>query len=299
MTRLINIFFSLLFFLGSISLKAQELIEIPPIFEYPVAPEELETLEAKSDYLVAHFWDQLDTKSTKPLNQTALNDAFRVYLTPIRFVEEKKALQSINKLITGISGNPTLLIQFTKAAEENLYGPRAEIWADEIYLKFLDAAIKNKKISKVRKEKYQKRADLLRSTEIGKEAPSFSFETKDGKIENYFPMSTPTIIIFGDPEDMDWRLERLRMDSNTIVTQALDKGKLNVLFIDITENPDWEQSVSNYSGKWKVGKSTDMKDIYDIRIVPCVYFIDNEGNIAIKNRKLEHALPKVLEIAGW
>ena len=34
---------------------AQDIIEIQPLFEYPSAPEELATLEEKSDYLVEHF----------------------------------------------------------------------------------------------------------------------------------------------------------------------------------------------------------------------------------------------------
>lgn len=276
----------------------QEILQIDPIFEYPVAPEELESLTDKSDYLVKCFWDQLDTKSTATLNQIALNDAFRVYLTPLRYASEKAATESIDKLISRISGNPTLLVQFAKAVEENLYGPRAEIWSDELYLKFLDAAVKNKKVSKSRKEKYIKRANLLRTTAPGASAPSFWFEEPGGKNSQYYPMSTPTIIIFGDPQDTDWRLARLKMDSNSALTQAIDKGKLNVMFISLNEEEGWKNAVSNYSKKWAVGFSRDIFDIYDIRVEPAIYLIGTDGKIIYKNAPIDLTLNKALEIVG-
>lgn len=288
----------LLFILPWINLNSQ-VIEIDPLFEYPTAPEELLSLQDKSDYLVTHFWDQLDTKVNQPVNQIALNDAFKVYLTPMRFANQKNGMASIDKLISRINSNPTLLVQFVNAAGENLYGPRAEIWSDDIYLKFLDAAIKNKKISKNRKQRFQERADLLRSTNIGQEAPRFSFVNNEGDAESYFPMSTPTLIIFADPDDIDWRLYRLKMESNTTLNQAIDKGKLNIIFIDTANNEDWVNSVSNYSRKWKIGKSDDISRIYDIRLTPSAYVIDSEGKIALKNRTVEESLNKALELSGW
>lgn len=296
-----NLLISLLigtFLFNIIHLKAQQIVQIEPLFEYPVAPDDLETLTDRTNYLVTHFWEQLDTKNQQPVNQIALNDAFQTYLTYVRYSEEKVSLQSIDKLISSINNNPTLLVQFTKAAEENLYGPRAEIWADDIYLKFLDASLKNKKVSQTRKEKFQSRVDLIRRNIVGHDASPFDFINPENQTEKYFPMSTPTLIIFGDPEDMDWRLERLRMESNTALNQAIDKGKLNIIFIDVSDNPDWINSVSNYSSKWKVGNASGIKDIYDIRILPAIYLINSKGKIEMKNRPVELSVNKALEISG-
>lgn len=290
--------FVLIAFFANMASKAQNIIQIEPIFEYPAAPEELESLTDKSDYLVAHFWDQLDFKKTEPLNQIALNDAFRVYTTPLRFANAKNAIESIDKLVSKVSGNPTLLVQFTKAAEENFYGRNAEIWADDFYLKFLDAASKNKKISEKRRERYKDKAALLRSTAVGETAPTFNFEEPDGKISTYFPMSTPTIIIFGDPEDTDWRLARLKLDTHTPLNQAIDKGKLNIIYIALNPQENLKDTFSNYSSKWKVGKSEDINDKYDIRIVPSIYYIGSDGKIVMKNVPLNMIIEKALETAG-
>ena len=112
------------------NVAAQDVIEIQPLFEYPTAPEELNSLADKSDYLVEHFWDSMNFKNKTTVDQTALNHAFRVYTAPLRWANRDKALVSVNKLIESIQKNPALFIQFTKAAEENMYGPRAEVWVD-------------------------------------------------------------------------------------------------------------------------------------------------------------------------
>ena len=280
------------------NISAQEIIEIDPIFEYPVAPEEIESITEKSDYLVKHFWDQLDFKSTAPLNQIALNDAFRVYLTPVRFAPEKSALQSLETLLNNISGNPTLLVQFIKAAEENLYGPRAEIWSDEIYLKFLDAGIKNKKVSQTRKDKYRQRAALLRANATGNSPQSFQFEDASGKQETYIPMSTPTILVFGDPEDTDWRLSRLKLDTNTPFAQALEKGKINIIYISLNENEGWKDAVSTYPKYWITGICPGITDVYDIRVLPSLYLIGSDGKIIMKNAPLGQVVAKALELVN-
>lgn len=282
--------------LAFFTVNAQEVIEIEPLFEYPTAPQELPTLEEKSDYLVEHFWDQMDFKSKSTVDQNALNDAFRVFSVPLRWSAKDKAVAATDKLIQSISKNPVLLLQFTKAAEENIYGPRAEVWVDEVYLKFLTALVKNKKVPAARKKKYEDQLKVLSNTTIGSKAPEFSFENVNGDKANYFPMATSTIIIFGNPKDTDWRITRLRMESNAALTDAVAKGKVNILFIVPDKMDGWKNEVVNYSSKWTVGCGEDLKKIYDLRTMPSVYLISNEGNILLKNTPLETAISKVLEL---
>ncbi|MCH5223083.1 MAG: DUF5106 domain-containing protein [Muribaculaceae bacterium] len=278
--------------------NAQDVLQIEPLFEYPVAPEDIESLSERCDYVVTNFWEPFDFKNTQAVNQIALNHAFNVYLNALIYSSDKGFKDSLDKLIKKISGNPTLLVQFEKAAEESLYGPRAEWVADDIYMRFLDAAAKNKKISKTRREKYNTRANLIRTNTIGQTAPTFKFIDIQGKENTYFPMSTPTILIFGDPTNTDWRLARIRMDSNSRLTQAIDKGKLNIIYISLNQDEAWKNAVANYSKKWNVGVSDNIKEIYDLRLHPSIYLIGNDGNILLKNSTLDSAIDKALEIVG-
>ncbi|MCH5229724.1 MAG: DUF5106 domain-containing protein [Muribaculaceae bacterium] len=279
-------------------LFSQKYLEIQPLFEYPVAPEEMESLEERCSFLVKHFWDNFNFKQKTAVDQHALNDAFQVYVSALQYSVEKENEQSLNILIKQISGNPILLMQFTKAAEENLYGPRAEIWSDYIYLKFLDAVEKNKKLNISRKTKYIDQAKALRMSAVGNAAPSFEFIDKNGETKNYFSMSTPTLLIFGWPDDTDWRLSRLKMDSNFKLTELLEKGKLNVLYIIPEYKDNWQEEISNYNKKWTLGISPEIRKTYDIRINPSVYLIGADGKIVNKTISIGDAVEKALNLVN-
>ena len=103
----------------------------------------------------------MDFKNQGALNQAAVNDAVKVYSFPMQWADKVEVDKSLDKLLAQLQKNPTLLVQFTKAAEEALYGPRANMWIDEVYLKFLSTAMKNKKISKARKERYSRHIEQL------------------------------------------------------------------------------------------------------------------------------------------
>lgn len=283
-------------FLSMPFIRGQEAIQVEPLFEYPVAPEELTSLSEKCNYLVKNFWNDFDFKSKKPVDQYALNEAFMVYVTAFRYADYKEVMQSVDHLIKEISSHPIYLLQFGKAAEENLYGPRADFWSDEVYLKFLDAIIKNKKVSPQKKTRYQNQASALRESAIGQNAPSFWFENPHRASKQYFPMSTPTLIIFGDPDDTDWRIERVKMESNLQLDDAIKKGKVNVIFIVANPSDNWQELVSNYNSRWTVGISPEAPLHYDIRIVPSIFLVDANGKILNKALDPETAVTELLNL---
>lgn len=294
-TTVMSAFLAVASILGPARAAAQNIIEIDPLFEYPVAPEELVTMEDKSNYLVEHFWDAMDFKNKTALDQNALNHAFMVFSTPMRFAAREKSLQAVDKLIEKINKNPVLMLQFTKAAEESLYGPRAEVWIDEVYMRFLDAIDKNKKLAPERKKRYLNQMGPLSKSMTGMAAPTFSFKDKEGTNHEYFPMSTPTMIIFCDPTIADWRMWRMALETNLPLGNAVEKGKVNVLFIVPQEMEGWEKETATYPSSWKVGISPEIKKTYDIRLSPSVYVIDNNGKIADKNLNPSAAAVKLLD----
>ena len=273
-----------------------EQIVIEPLFTYPTAPDNLSTMEERCDYLVANFWNSFDFKNNNTVDQNALNDAFNVYAVSIGFANRKKTLNEIDKLISKFSKNPILTTQFLKAAEENLYGSRAVLFDDEIYIKFLDAFVKNKKIDSKRKTKYVNQLTALTNSRIGNKMHEFSFKNAVGKEILYFPMSTPTLLIFCDPDNSDWRLMRLKMETNSRLSDYLDKGLVNVIFIVNSDRFNWEILTSNYPKKWTVGANPEVADIIDTRFQPMFYVIGKNGNILYKNMDSEISVEQLLEV---
>lgn len=265
-------------------------IVIQPLFDYPTPPESIEGLQERCDWLAEHFWDSMNFKDKTTVDQNALNHAFGVYVSTMMYADAQKVNSAVDQLIQRISKNPALTLQFAKAAEENLYGPRAEYWIDPVYIKFIDNVINNKNIKKDRKSRYERISKILKNTLQGTVPPEFDYITPDGKPSHYHPNGVITVIEFGEPDCDDCRLSKLKMDTNVKFSSLVDKGKINVLFINPSPTAGWQEKMKDYPSKWYVGASESVSDLYDLRMKPAIYVIDREGKIAVKNINVETAM---------
>lgn len=272
----------------------ENIIYIEPLFEYPVAPEDIQNLDGKSDWLMDHFWDNFDFKKKSAVDQNALNDAFRVYALPMRWASKAKVEESTDKLLASVSKNPVLLLQFTKAAEENLYGPRADVLIDEIYLKYLNAITANKKIPESRRLRYGRQKTMLENTLVGSIPPVFTFESPVGNQEKFRP-GLLTVIEFGDPGCDDCRMAKLKMDTDVKFTDMVEKGLVNVMFIIPDPEEGWQTQLAGYPRTWHVGASDTISDQYDIRTTPTFYVVGTDGKIIVKTGSVEEAMSRALE----
>lgn len=278
-----------------------ELIEsgimyVDPLFEYPVAPEELSEFSDKCNWLVDNFWNPLDLKAKDAVDQAKLNHAFKVYATTCQYADRDKVTVAVDKLMKNLQKNPILLFQMTKAAEETIYGPRAEFWIDELYAKILSSALASKKFPNSKRTRYELQLKQLENSMVGRNPARFEFERANGEPAQYFPMATPTIIIFGDPDCDECRMGKLKMQSNVEFSKAVNDGKINVLFIIPDPEEGWQGQVADFPKNWSVGASDNVADIYDIREVPEVYVIDSEGIVANKHINVIKAMSTALSL---
>ncbi|MDE5848698.1 MAG: DUF5106 domain-containing protein, partial [Muribaculaceae bacterium] len=228
---------------------------LDPLFEYPIAPEELTAFNDKCNWLAENFWNPLDLKSKEAVDQAKLNHAFQVYASTVQYADKDKVTVSVDKLMKNLQKNPMLLFQITKAAEENIYGPRAEFWIDELYARILRAALANKKFPKTKRARYEQQLKQLDATMIGSTPAQFDFIRPNGDAAQYFAMATPTIIIFGDPDCDDCRMGKLKMQSNVAFSKAVTDGKINVLFIIPDPEQGWQAKMADFPKNMTVGAS--------------------------------------------
>lgn len=271
---------------------------LTPLFDYPIAPEEIESFTDKCDWLAENFWTPFDFKSKEAVDQAKLNHAFSVYANTCQYASKEKVSAAVDKLMKSIQKNPTLLVQFAKAAEESIYGPRAEVWIDELYVRILKNALASKKFPKSRRPHYEYQMKLLEGSMTGATPPAFDFKRPNGDSARYFPMSTPTIIIFGDPDCDDCRRSRLRMETNVAFTKAVADGRINVLYIIPDPDEGWEKKIEGFPKNWTIGASDSVAELYDMRVSPEIYIIDAEGKIADKHVDTLQAMDKALKISG-
>lgn len=278
-----------------------ELIEpgvmyVEPLFEYPVAPEEITDFREKCNWLMNNFWTPFDIKAKEAVDQRKLNHAFQVYATTAQYADKDVATMSIDKLMKNLQKNPILLYQLTKAAEETIYGPRAQFWIDELYARILSSALTNKKFPQAKRSRYEQQLKQLDNSLLGNTPGKFNFVRPNGDAAQYFPMATPTILIFGDPDCDECRMGKLRLQSNVIFNKAVTDGKINVLFIIPDPEDGWQKQVSDFPANWTVGASDTVAEILDIREIPEIYVIDSEGKIIAKHIGAVDAMNRALSL---
>lgn len=265
---------------------------LPPLFDYPVAPEEM-PWEERSNWLVEHFWDNFDFKQ-KSVGQSQLVHAFRTYVVPMHLADRDVAVKSVDALIKKIQKNPGLLLQFTQAAERTIYEPQtSELMIDEVYVRFLKAVTSNKKIPELRRARYKSHLNSLEHCLVNGPMPSFSFMDRSGSGATYTAAGVPTIIEFGDFDCSDCRITRLRLETDGELQDLVAQGKARILFInpdmDADSIEEWREAVKDYPENWTVGVGEDLDDSLDLRIVPCLYLIDASGRIVSKSASSESA----------
>ncbi len=273
-------------------------IIIEPLFEYPVAPDSIPDLTGKSEWIVEHFWDQMDFKRKNAVDQNALNDALQVFISPMRWTSDPVVDKALNTLFKNLEKNPTLTLQFTRAAEEALYGPRAIYWSDPVYLRFIDNMLRDKKIPSARKERFIRHKRLLENSRVGDYPKPFDYTTPTGTTARYAPTGVITVIEFGDPECDDCRLAKLKMETDVTFSGLVDKGAVNVLFIIPDPSEGWQTDMVDFSPKWHAGASDTVADIYDIRSTPSFYVIGRDGKIIAKNIGYRQAMGEAVKAAN-
>ena len=267
-------------------------IAIPPLFEYVVAPDDLPDLQSRTDYLMDNFWNPFDFKKTKSVDQNALNHAFSVYVQAMPYASEKKVTDSVKKLVGNIKGNPGLSLQFVKAAEDALYGPRAEFWVDPIYMSFLENLVANKKVSDSKKKKYIAQLDLLKRNAVGATLPHINFVALDGKPSTLQFTAPYTLIQFRNADCDDCRFANLKLELNGVASDRIDSGKLEVYTIILADSEAAikDLDAGEMNSKWHLGWSQDAATQLDIRMTPSYYVVDQNGKITAKNEIISNVL---------
>ena len=280
-----------------IAMTDNNVIIIPPLFNYPVAPEDLPDLQTKSDWLMDHFWDEMDLKSTESVNQAALNDAFSVYSTAMTYASRQKVLASIDALLKRLKGNPVKLLQFTKAAEEALYGPRAYVWIDEAYMPFLKALMSDKKISDSRRQRYAVQYELLKNNAIGRKIPKFRLTLRNGRHHDFEPTAPLTLIEFGNPDCDDCRFAKTKLSMATDLEDLVEQKQLEIVFIVPDAVPEDQPGIleqfKQYPEEWTAGISYGADEKLDLRRSPSFYIIGEKGEILAKNLSVSDAVDRL------
>lgn len=261
------------------------------LFPYPEPPEEMNTLEERTTFLVERFWERCNV-TTAIRNREAFKSAFNDYVSFMPYANAEAVHKSVDGLIARFKKEPERLLTLAEIAEETLYGPDAEIVSDEIYLPFAQAAANNKKIPADRRKHFARHAQILSQSQVGMIAPDIEFTRADGTKGRLSDLKGKhTLIFFDSPDCFDCFMARVSLSADTSVNDLLDKGAINVICLYPGKyTAEWAASTSTINPRWIVAASEAVDANFDMRNPPVMYYLNPSNKILSKTLLVDNLI---------
>ena len=261
-------------------------------FQYPEPPENLESLEERTAFLIEHFWERCNLKSAFS-SRSKMHEAFNDYLSFTPYADTTIVCESIRKFIKDVKkAAPSHLPTLFEMAEISLYSDSAEYPIDQVYLLFANAAANSKEVPKEDRERYSRQAIQLGSSYVGQKLPNINITTSTGKNQKLNDISASyLLIIFDDPNDPENMMARVRLSADYNLNKLIERGDMTVVSLyPGTPDQAWKDRISTYPSNWVIAASAEADKYFDQRNKPTIYYANKSQEILSKNLVAENLL---------
>ena len=95
------------------------------------------------------------------------------------------------------------------------------------------------------------------------------------------------VLMFSD-NDSGSSIERMRLNTDVALSRVVASGEVEVINIVVGDTPKkWDSDSQSYASTWIVGASKDVAGKIDLRIMPCIYILDEYFNVIAKNKTVD------------
>lgn len=283
MKRIVLSIFMLLCLLGIV--KAQT-----AAFPLPEVPSILVTPTDRANYLAVHYWDRFDFKDNSLIDKPEVTEqGFANFISIMPYVTEKQEAFSV--FAKGMTANPKMLAHFLEVSEHYLFDNFSPVYDEELYLMFLEAALKQPKLSLVQRERLRYHQKMAMKNRIGTQATDFGFVLRNGKQMTLKGVEADYVLLYlNDPECEACQKVKNGLEASEVIAQWRKTGRMKVLSVCIEGKTAGWKNLPAPSG-WIDGCDENRQlleqDLYDLRNLPAVYLLDANKRILLKNATLQ------------
>lgn len=267
--------------------------QVATLFDYPVAPDTCTSIESRCNYSVQHFWDNCEL--TKPFvaeNDSLLVEAMMTYFEIMKAgANVNVSLGSVRNLMFKAQANHDNFLKLASVAEYLLYYHDTDI-VDDLYLTFAQSVADASWAKKDVRNHYSDQIKRLNTSKLGQPLVDFEYTSINGVRKHLSDNRTSNenlyVVMFSD-NDSGSSIERMRLSTDISFGQLVDEGHIKVINIMVGDAPKhWDADSQSYSEKWEVGASKDVASKLDIRIMPCIFVLDEDFRVIAKNKTVDY-----------
>ncbi len=258
----------------------------------PSVPDSLREPKQRADYLIAHYWDDMDFSDAKySLDTVFMETAFSTYASVLPVATPGSPMQAkVDALMEQAAVNSKAYRFLADIAEKYLSEVDSPVYSQEAYLYFVNAQLKGHHIDQAARTRLSFQQKSLSLNLPGTQANDFEFVGRDGathSLSSCLGSAEKYLIIFYDPDCDDCHQYMAQLDADPATADAIAAHELTVIAIANSETRDrWEATMSSLPTAWIVGCDiTDVEgnDLYYLPSNPSLYLLDRHGTVLLKN----------------
>lgn len=286
MRRFLIIIFGLIALLSSVNVGGQA-----TLFEFPIAPDTCSNIESRCNYSVQHFWDKCNlTKPFDERNDSLLVEAMLTYFDIMKAgANVNVSLSSVRDLMFKSQANHDNFTKLLSAAEYLLYYHDFD-FIDDLYLAFAKSGADATWLKKDARNHYSSQVKRIENSKLGERLYDFEYTSITGARKHLSEVESDAklyVLLFSDNSSGS-SIERMRLSTDIAFGKMVESGQVDVINIMVGDTPKkWDSDSQSYSSTWQVVASKDVVDKIDLRIMPCVFILDENLKIIAKNKTVD------------
>ena len=240
-------------------------------FTLPIIPPMLTAPEQRADFLVKHYWDNVNFADTNYIHHPEVTEqAWADYCDLLNHVPLETAHEAMRKMIDRSNADKKVFAYFTDLADKYLYDPNSPMRNEEYYIPVLEAMIASPILDETEKIRPQARLQLAQKNRIGTKALNFTYTLASGAQGNLYQLKADYILLF------------INNPGCHACTETIEGLK----------NPDeeldeWRKHLSEFPKEWINGydKKFAIKEqqLYDLKAIPTLYLLNKEKTVLLKD----------------
>ena len=269
-------------------------------FVLPVIPAMLTTPESRADYLVRHYWENVDFNDTIWLNhQEMLEQAWVDYIDLMRLVPKETINNALRQVYKNAEKQKPFFSYFTTLADKYLYDPNSPMRNEELYITVLDAILESDVLDETEKILPNERRKLAERNRPGRLAEDFTYTLSSGKNGTLHDLKAQyTLLFINNPGCHACEESLTELKQAPAINRELEAERLKILAIYPDEElQEWKRHLSDFPKEWINGYDKGLvikeKNLYDLKAIPTLYLLDQKKIVILKDapiREIEEHL---------
>lgn len=270
-------------------------VEVTPVdtittFVLPTIPSMLNAPELRADYLVRHYWDNINFADSNYVHHPEVTEqAWVDYIDLLKLVSPQVADTALKNIFSQAEKEKKCYLYMMELADKYLYDPNSPMRNEELYISVLDALLASPVLNDTEKIRPEKRRELAQKNRIGAKAIDFTYTLESGKQGSLYRLNTPYIILFINNPGCHACAETIGALKNApAINRAFAKKQVEILSlypdIDLEE---WHRHLSDFPKEWingyDKGQVIEQKNLYDLKAIPTLYLLDKEKTVLLKD----------------